>query len=212
MNFPDLNPEKALIWRILHRDNVNWVLDHGLHAGNSPLKAPNWVSIGNQELIDKRATHPIPGGVLGDFVPFYFTPFSPMLMNIVTGRNGVRKLPQEDIVILVSSIHRLAALGLAFQFSDSHAYNRWANFYSHPADLCHIDWALLQQRDFKRDPERPDKLDRYQAEALVHGHVPVDALLGMVCYTDVVRDAMAAKIAARHLALKVHTRPQLYFQ
>jgi hypothetical protein len=211
MNFPDLNPEKALIWRILHRENIDWVLENGLHAGNSGVKAPRWVSIGNQELIDKRASHAFLGGLLGDYVPFYFTPFSPMLLNIVTGRNGVRQLPQEDIVILVSSIHRLVALRRSFLFSDSHAYNRWASFYSDPADLHRIAWRLLQQRDFKRDPEQPDKLDLYQAEALVRDHVPLDALFGMVCYTDIVRDAIAAKIAARHLTLKVHTRPQLYF-
>jgi hypothetical protein len=49
--FHNLNPEKALIWRIIHRDNLPWVLAHGLHCGNSALRATNWVSIGNTELI-----------------------------------------------------------------------------------------------------------------------------------------------------------------
>ena len=46
----ELNPEKALIFRIIHRDNLPWVLDNGLHCGNSAIRAPNWVSIGNPEL------------------------------------------------------------------------------------------------------------------------------------------------------------------
>jgi hypothetical protein len=29
---PDLNPQKALIWRIVHRDNLPWILDNGLHC------------------------------------------------------------------------------------------------------------------------------------------------------------------------------------
>ncbi len=28
-----LNPQKALIWRIVHRDNIPWILDNGLHCG-----------------------------------------------------------------------------------------------------------------------------------------------------------------------------------
>lgn len=30
-----LNPQKALIWRIVHRDNIPWVLDNGLHCGGT---------------------------------------------------------------------------------------------------------------------------------------------------------------------------------
>ena len=73
-----LNPEKALMWRIVHRDNLPWILDNGLHCGNSSTRSSNWVNIGNSELIGKRATHPVPlspNGCLNDYVPFYFTPF-----------------------------------------------------------------------------------------------------------------------------------------
>lgn len=55
----NLNPDKALIWRIVHRDNLPWILDNGLHCGNGSARSPGWVSIGNPELIDKRACHPV---------------------------------------------------------------------------------------------------------------------------------------------------------
>lgn len=74
MSYRNLNPEKALIWRIVHRDNLPWILANGLHCGNSPVKAPDWINIGNPELISKRASHPVPqapGGVLNDYIPFY---------------------------------------------------------------------------------------------------------------------------------------------
>jgi len=32
----NLNPERALIFRIVHVANVPWILDHGLHCKNSP--------------------------------------------------------------------------------------------------------------------------------------------------------------------------------
>jgi len=55
MIFKNLNPEKALIWRIVHRDNLPWILDNGLHCRNSLLQDPNFVNIGNpvRPLVDQ---------------------------------------------------------------------------------------------------------------------------------------------------------------
>ncbi len=185
-NYPSLNPEKALIWRIVHRDNLPWILDNGLHCGNSDVQAPNWVSIGNPDLTEKRATHPVPrppGGFLNDYVPFYFTPFSVMMKNIHSGR-GVKQRANEDIAILVSSMHLIDQQGLPYLFTDCHAYYQWANFYDDLADLDKIDWLLLQQRNFKRNPDDLAQFERYQAEALIHQFMPISGLLGIVCYTE----------------------------
>lgn len=107
--YPDLSAQKALIWRIVHRDNLPWILDRGLHCANSGVLAPNYVNIGNIDLIDKRRHRKVPiepGGTLADYVPFYFTPFSVMMMNIHSGW-GVRQRQNEEIVILVSSLPRV---------------------------------------------------------------------------------------------------------
>lgn len=109
------------------------------------------------------------------------------------------------------SLPHIAALGLPFLFTDSHAYYQWARFYSALADLDKIDWPLLQRRDFKRDPEDLAKFERYQAEALIHQHVPVQGLLGLVCYTEAVKQGIEGEIAARHLTLPVHARTEWYF-
>lgn len=213
-HYPNLNMDKALIWPIVHRDNLPWILDHGLHCGNSPVKSPNWINIGNPELIDKRADHPVPllpGGFLNDYVPFYFTPFSPMLRNIHTGWGGIQKRENHEIVILVSSLHHIARLGLPFLFTDGHAYYQWANFYDDLADLDKIDWPLIQRRDFKRDPEDLAKFERYQAEALIHQCLPVSALLGIVCYAVNVKHGIDQEIQARSLSLSVYARPEWYF-
>jgi len=215
MVYPKLNPDKALIWRILHRDNLPWVLDHGLHCGHSEQRSAQWISIGQPELISKRGRRPVPCppyGVLNDYVPFYFTPFSVMLYNILTGQGGVSRRSPEDIVILVSSLHRVDALGLPFVFTDMHAYYPWATFHTDLARLDGIDWPLLQRRDFRRDPDDPARFERYQAEALVHRHLPLDALLGIVCSTDAQADPIRQTIAQRGLTLPVHARPNWYFR
>ena len=168
-HYPNLNPEKALIWRIVHRDNLTWILDNGLHCANSGVLSPNYVNIGNADLIDKRRHRAVPitpGGTLADYVPFYFTPFSVMMKNIHSGW-GVQQRRNEEIVILVSSLHHVNSLGLPFVFTNAHAYPDWADYYSDLSQLGEIDWGLLQRRDFKRDPDDPQKMERYQAEALV---------------------------------------------
>jgi len=214
MTYPSLNPEKALIWRIVHRDNLPWILDHGLYCGNSLRQSPNWKSIGNPDLTDKRSHHPVPiapGGFLNDYVPFYFTPFSVMLKNIHSGWGGIQRRGNDEILILVSSLYRIRDLGLPFVFTDSHAYYQWANYYSNVTDLGKIDWPLLQRRDFKRDPDDPAKFERYQAEALIYQRCPVDALLGVMCYTPVIQRAIEQQIQSRGLSLQVYARPGWYF-
>lgn len=209
-----LNPKKALIWRIVHRDNIPWILDNGLHCGNSRTLKPDWVHIGNPELIDKRSVHPVTvgmGGSLNDYVPFYFTPFSPMMKNIHSGYGGVRQRSNDEIVILVSNLYRVQELGLPFVFTDGHAYYQWSNFYTDLDNLSQIDWPILQARDFKRDVNDPAKFERYQAEALIYRHCPIQALVGMVCYTESTKQKLDGWLQKRNLTLPIHARPGWYF-
>lgn len=214
MTYKNLNPGKALIWRITHRRNLSWILVNGLHAGNGGARSPDWVIIGNQDLIDRRAHRVVPlppGGVLNDYVPFYFTPFSPMLYNIYTGRGGVSAVANEDIVILVSSLRKVAKMGLPYAFTDRHAYTVTANYYNDLEHLNAIDWPLLQQRNFQRDPNDPEKVERYQAEALIHGQMPIQALLGVVCYTAQVQGELQEQAAELGVELDIRCMPQWYF-
>jgi len=106
-----LSPEKALIFRITHRSNLPWIFQNGLHCRRSDIVDPDFVSIGHPELIERRCHRVVelpPGGTLEDYVSFYFTPFSPMLLNIKTGW-GVKQRANDEIVILISSLPALEA-------------------------------------------------------------------------------------------------------
>jgi hypothetical protein len=210
-----LNPEKALIFRITHRDNIPWLLANGLHCRNSERSDPNFVTIGNPSLIDDRRYHPVPvppGGYLSDYVPFYFTPFSMMAFNINTGFRGIQKRKNEEIVILVSSLPKLRNDGIPFLFSDRHAYVEYVEFCDDLSRLDQIAWGILQTKDFKKDPEDPEKTDRYQAEALVHKYLPISSLLGIACYNTAVRDSTVALVENAGLSLRVIRQPGWYFR
>ena len=210
-----LNPEKALIFRIVHVANVPWILDHGgLECPNSRAPDPNFVNIGNKSLIDKRSRFPVPippGGTLSDYVPFYFTPFSPMLLNILTGYGGITKRERSDIVLFVSSIHRLRDLGTPFVFTNQHAYAAGTDYYDRIEDLDKIDWPLLQSRNFKTDDADPGKPLRYQAESLIHQRVPLEALLGIGCHNDSVQRKLETEVEQRGTSLSVQSIPKWYF-
>lgn len=209
-----INPDRALVFRITHRDNVRWALENGLHCRNSTVRQPDFVRIGNSELIEKRNGRVIPiepRGTLSDYVPFYFTSLTPMFLNINTGYRGIRQYPNSEIVILVSSLRRLSQRSVPFIFSDRHAYMNAARFSSDLDDLDRIDWDILQRRDFKRDNEDLEKVERYEAEALVWKHLPVENItgLGVINEREQIRIAQLVKDAGLNVPVRVV--PELFF-
>lgn len=211
----ELTPEKGLLFRITHVANLPWLLVNGLHSANGTAADPDFVAIGSPDLIGKRTrrTVPIPpGGTLADYVPFYFTPKSPMLLNIKTGWSGITQRPNSDIAILVSSWKSMRNHGVKLLFTDRHAYVSTAAWSDSQDDLATmIDWDILRRHDFARSDSYPDKMERYQAEALAHLHVPPKALLGIGCVSDTVRSAIKTQVQAAGLSAKVVTRPEWYF-
>ncbi len=206
-------PNPTRIYRITHVNNVPWLLANGLHCANSATKDPGFVQIGLADLIEKRSSRPVPippAGTLDDYIPFYFGTHSAMLYNIHTGYR-VQQVHQRDMVYLVSSVQHLAANNIAFVFTNRHAYVANAHYSSNVADLDGLDWDLINGRDFKRDPNRPDKLDRRAAELLVHRHLPVAALGGIACYSSAVEQTIRSAVTAIGVNMAVKVRQDWYF-
>lgn len=134
-----------------------------------------------------------------------------MMFNIKTGWGGISTHANHDIAILVSSLHKLIEAGVPFVFSDRHAYLHAARFFDDLVHLDQIDWDILKRRDFKRDPNDPAKLERYQAEALAYEHVPVEGLLGIACYDEASKAAINADMTATGASLRVVIQPGWYF-
>lgn len=205
---------RTLIYRITHIVNVPWILDNGLHALSTGHQDPNFVPIGNPDLIDKRQYRLVEAGlrgVLDDYVPFYFGTHSAMLYNIHTGRVVGVDATQRDLVHLVSSVEQIQNAGVPFIFTDRHAYVANAEFFTNVEDLNRLDWDLIRSRDFRRDPNRPDKLERRAAEFLIHRHLPVTGLLGMACYDGATCARIRAEVVQRGFDLHVEARRNWYF-
>ena len=210
----DLTPDNALIFRITHVRNVPWILANGLHSRTSGRIDPDFVTIGRPDIIamrDGRAVPIPPYGTLSDYIPFYFTPKSPMMYNIVTGWGGIPRQSSSDIAIMVSSLRGLADSGITALYTDRHAYLRTARFFSSLDHLHAISWGPLQRHDFSRDVDDPEKKEKYQAEALVHRHLLIEHLSEIACYSDEGRVFLEESRDELDLQLTITVRRRWYF-
>ena len=112
MKSPDADTEGTPIFRILHVGNLHIHLERrGLHAPNNTpddgLKYKlKYKTIHNIDIQDKRQRNKVPcgpGGVLHDYISFYFGYFSPMLLQLKTGYVEGYDEGQEPLIYLVST-------------------------------------------------------------------------------------------------------------
>lgn len=85
-----------------------------------------------------------------------------------------------EIAIIVTSLERLQSAGVPFLFTDRHAMLTAAQFSDDLRNLGWIDWAIIKRSDFQHDINDPGKIERYQAEALIHkscGFSHVEAII-----------------------------------
>ncbi|MEG4058683.1 MULTISPECIES: DUF4433 domain-containing protein [unclassified Microcoleus] len=107
------------IYHITHIDNLESILSEGgLLAYNVMVETQtNYTNIAYENIQYRRATTYVPcgeGGVLHDYVPFYFAPRSPMLYTISRGNVENYTQGQAAVIHLVSSIENIEAEDLSF--------------------------------------------------------------------------------------------------
>jgi hypothetical protein len=167
----------ANICHITDAGNLESILEQGgLHASNVlHQRGVDYASIAYESIQDRRAVTQVPcgpGGVLHDYVPFYFGPRSPMLYTI--SRGNVPSCPngQTTVVHLVSTAEAVSAAGLGFAFTDGHAIVALSEYYDDLADLDQVDWPLMKARYWHDTLDDMDRKRRRQAEFLVHESMP----------------------------------------
>ncbi|HEY5297264.1 MAG TPA: DUF4433 domain-containing protein [Verrucomicrobiae bacterium] len=114
------------------------------------------------------------GGVLADYVPFYFSNRSPMLGAIHKGHVPAYQGGQRDVIYIVARAESVAAAGLVWCFTDGHGVEKVTEFYERLADLTRVDWDAVRTWRWggKWLLADPDIMRRKQAEFLVHQRFP----------------------------------------
>jgi hypothetical protein len=154
-------------------------------------------SIAYENIQDRRARHPVPcypGGVLHDYVPFYFAPRSPMLYTISRGNVPGCPEGQRPVVHLTVDVEAIVHVGLPYVFTDGHAVMAFSGFFTDLGDLDKIDWTIMHSRYWNDTPEYPDRKRRRQAEFLVHQSMPWELVTEIGVIDNSVKDEVEAAL------------------
>lgn len=170
--------------------------------------------IAHEHLKRRRMTVHVPvppRGVVADYVPFYLAPRSPMLFANFAGNVEGRQAGQDGIVYLVTTIKRLPRV-CSVVLTNKHPLKR-ATFTDRLElfdDQNFIDWDVMFDPYWPSqvDTERPD---RRQAEVLAHGHVPLEAILGVAARTSDELDAVRNCVEDAQPDWHLSVRPDWYF-
>jgi hypothetical protein len=175
-NPPRPPPIPTPIYRIVHIDNLPTLLARdALHAPNHvPPDGLTWVGIHATQTQTDRGQNAVPvgpGGIILDYVGFYFGSPSPMLYRIHTGWN-VRQVDQCNVAYLVSTAQAVADAGRPFVFSDGHGLAAFTSWFDDLRKLDRLDWPTIYAEWWRDTPDDMDRQRRKQAEFLVHRSMP----------------------------------------
>lgn len=204
--------EKVLkyAFRITHIDNIPHILKNGLVKADSPLHDENYVPIGDPQIIGLRGDIEVKGYRIGDYIPFYLGPRSPMLYVIQHGYNGVQRVEPEKIVYCVIRLDDLINNNIDCIFTDGHAVSFLTSFYSRDKlssineivkfdDVYSSQWNSEEDLDLKR---------RKEAELLIKNDLPVQFLRGFVVYNNKAKDFLIEKGVADNM---IAVMPSYFF-
>jgi hypothetical protein len=133
------------------------------------------MNIGHKHIKARRLNRNVPAGpkgTVGDYVPFYFAPRSPMLFAISRGNVEGYTAGQQPVIYLCSSTEVVDAAKLGWAFTEGHADMDYTDFFDDFKNLAKIDWALMQEKYWRDTDEDGDRKRRRQAEFLVKDFFP----------------------------------------
>jgi hypothetical protein len=144
---------------------------------------------------------------VGEFVPFYFCPRSPMLYTVNLGNTGRSRGCQTSIVHLVTTVSIAANQGRAFAISDVNAGTGYATFRNDLASLddpAHLRWADIQTNQLQ------GKMHSKQAEFLVADRFDWSAIVYVGCHNGTTV-AQVIKLMPQQGGAKVGVQPGWYY-
>jgi hypothetical protein len=216
-------PNPVRLFHITAMANLSAICQaKALLAKNHGQQYLNIAHQGAQGTRSARAVPNPPGGVVHDYVPFYYAPRSPMLFAINCGRVDGCTLKQEDIVHFEFSLPNALADGASFVIFERNATLSYAEAYTTIEDLDKVAWDLFFEQplvgDFSKyfhdrqtDPRHADRREKRMAEFLIKGRV----MLNRCTRIGVINAAKQAEVRAimqkAGLTQTVDVRPDWYF-
>jgi len=205
------------IYHITHVSNLAGIVtEGGLHCDATvAARTLSGQSIAHSNIKARRAVTTVPcgpGGLLPDYVPFYFAPRSPMLF--VISKGGVETYPSRDqsaVVHLVSSTETISGANLPFVFTDGHGIMALTNFHEDLKELEKIDWKVIRGRYWNDTNDDNDRCRRRNAEFLVHSFVPISCISEIGVMTPAAVGVVAEAVKDVDPPIQIHVRRAWYY-
>lgn len=181
------------------------------------------------------------GGVVNDFVPFYFSPITSFSFTIYKGNvqlvspkgQDLKKACEDDRIFFVCSPQSFQGTGLHCCFSN-YALNSNAPLPSIETDLNrleeHVHWDVFDESPYSAQiPEigydgvctffksmatpayRMNRSPKRMAEFLVQGAVPLEYIDCIIAKTDDMRDKLKIMMDASAWNIPIYTKRGCYF-
>lgn len=170
----------------------------------------------------KFVPHP-PGGLIHDYVPFYFAPRSPMLFAVNQGGVANCDSRQADIAHIETTVEAVTAHRLPFVFYDRNATLAYSEACTDLDQIdTHIAWDLLIEvprldgfcKYWKSDPSSDrhhDRIERRQAEFLVKSRLPLNLITRIGVLNLDKATQVRTMLQQARLNIPVEAKPDWYF-
>lgn len=211
-------PIPTPIYRLVYVENLVTILQRGgMHAANHvPADGLPYRTIHNVDIQVERRVRRIPcgpGGVIHDYVPFYFGYRSPMLLQLKTNRVPGYTEGEQPLIYLVSTAQQVSAAGCGLVFSNGHGIAAFTEWFDDLERLDAVDWGVVYIRYWADTLEDMDRQRRKQAEFLVYQFCPWTLITEIGVMNAAAKSRVEALFDGFDLALRrpVHVRPGWYY-
>ncbi len=173
------------VYHFTYFENLEKIIKNGLLSTN--LKNKQGIAhknIANNDIQHRRSEMIVtcgPGGVVHDYVPFYFTQRSPMLLNVIKNKN----IDQEGIIYLAIPIESIMDKSVVFTSASANT-GVPPKFFCDISDLNELNWNAINDRVW--NPEIESVKQQKMAELLVHNKVLIDDISFIVVWGAEMKD------------------------
>ncbi len=202
---------KTYLYHITDISNLPPILANGGLLSDCALTGVAHQVIGYSNIKQRRMTrYRVPCCVnrfVGEFVPFYFCPRSPMLYTVNRGNTGRPAGCQTSIVHLVTTVDAAVNQRRSFAISDGNAGAGYATFRNGLASLddpTHLRWADINTNQWQ------GKVHFKQAEFLVADRFDWSAIICVGCH-NATAVAQVANLLPQHRRPNVAAQPSWYY-
>lgn len=235
---------RRFIFRQVYGDDLPLFLADGCIKSKNHPKPQRCHRTSYVSIVERRGTSAFPmphGGVVNDYVPFYFSPITSFTYTIHKGNVDLRspagdvlcRASDEERIFVVCDVDRFAGSGLSYCFSDL-ALNSSAPMPSVECDIArlgsHVHWSVFDEGPIKATipeigydgvcayfnnqaspPERQNRAQKRMAEFLVKDAVPLSHAVCIVAKTPKVQQGLQQAMAASPWRIPIFAKPGCYF-